>query len=252
MKNYKIYLIINNAKTTKNLYVGQTYKSIDTRFKEHIKDSLNPTRDHSKSALHKAIAKYGPENFSIQLIEENISEELIDQKEQYYISYYDSYKNGYNKTIGGQGVHGYKHTTKTKQTLSQRSIKTWDDLRNNPEKLKTRNSKIAEALTGISKSVEHRQKLSEIASTRIGEKNAFYGKHHSEKTKQLISQTNSVAIYAYDKQTNKFIKEFASATEAMSWLKTEGKTNNWNASMIIKCCKQLVKSAYGYIWKYKE
>ena len=252
MKTYKIYLITNNAKTTYNLYVGQTSKAIELRFREHINEALNPNRDRSHSLLHKAIAKYGPENFSIELIEDNIPEMLIDQKEQYYINYYDSYNNGYNETTGGQGIHGYKHTVETKEVLSQRSIKTWEDLRQDPEKLELRNSKISSALTGVPKSIEQKQKLSAFAASRTGDKNAFFGKHHSLETKMLISRVNSVAICAYDKQTNQLIKEFNSATEAMAWLKETGKTTNWNASMIIKCCKQLVKSAYGYIWRYKE
>ena len=49
-----------------------------------------------------AIRKYGKENFSVEVVC-NCSELELDRKEQEYIAYYDSYNNGYNLTLGGQG-----------------------------------------------------------------------------------------------------------------------------------------------------
>ena len=43
---------------------------------------------------------YGPENFSIEKIEET---ENLDEREIYWIQYYDSFNNGYNMTLGGKG-----------------------------------------------------------------------------------------------------------------------------------------------------
>lgn len=58
-------------------------------------------------AIHKAILKYGSENFTIEVLEtvsncENLGEKL-DMLEQYYINLYDTYHNGYNSTSGGRG-----------------------------------------------------------------------------------------------------------------------------------------------------
>lgn len=53
-------------------------------------------------AIHKAIAKYGKENFTLEVKEETEGD-LLNEREMYWIQYYDSYKNGYNSTIGGQG-----------------------------------------------------------------------------------------------------------------------------------------------------
>ena len=51
-------------------------------------------------AIHKAIAKYGKENFTLEVKEETEGD-LLNEREMYWIQYYDSYKNGYNSTIGG-------------------------------------------------------------------------------------------------------------------------------------------------------
>ena len=252
MTEYKIYLITNLAKTKNNLYVGQTKYLIEQRFNEHWYEAQHLTTKHYDTVLHKAMCKYGIENFKIELLEDNLTEDQVDAREIYYIELYDSFRHGYNMTKGGQGIHGYNHTDQTKLVLSKRSIAMWDDLRDDPEKLAIRNQKISVGLAGRKRSKETCAKISQFAAQRIGEKNAFYGKQHSVETKTKISQANSLAVVAYDKVTLTFVKEFTSAAEAMIWLVENNKANNLNASMLIKSCKNKVKSAYGYVWKYKS
>ena len=57
-------------------------------------------------ALYKAFRKYGVENFTFEEIEE-VENDLLDEREKYWISFYDSYYNGYNSTIGGRLVQLY-------------------------------------------------------------------------------------------------------------------------------------------------
>ena len=116
---YKISNTINNK-----LYIGQTVGSIEARFKRHINDAMSNNLD---THLARAIRKYGPDNFSITLVEEVENYECLNEREQYWISYYDSYKSGYNETIGGDGGNTY-------------SVKTNEELNN--IKLKIRNSKL--------------------------------------------------------------------------------------------------------------
>ena len=60
-------------------------------------------------AIHKAIQKYGKENFSVEVIEE-IDSKYLNDREQYWISYYNSYNNGYNLTRGGKtGIKPFKN-----------------------------------------------------------------------------------------------------------------------------------------------
>lgn len=95
-----IYKITNNVNS--KCYIGQTSKTIEDRWKEHIKTSQNEKREGYNYPLYKAFRKYGIENFSIDEIEECDISELND-REMYWIKYYDSYHNGYNQTLGGSG-----------------------------------------------------------------------------------------------------------------------------------------------------
>ena len=61
--------------------------------------------------FHNAIRKYGEDSFEISLLEEVEDWSLLDEKEQYYISKYNTYfPNGYNTTVGGGGVQRHNYT----------------------------------------------------------------------------------------------------------------------------------------------
>lgn len=90
---YKITNRVNNK-----VYIGQTRFTIEHRFKQHIK---NYTIEHRKQPLYLAFAKYGLDNFSVEQIEECPVEKL-DEREIFWIAKYDSFKKGYNATLGGQ------------------------------------------------------------------------------------------------------------------------------------------------------
>lgn len=49
------------------------------------------------------MSKYGVSNFYVELLEDNIEYENLDEREIYWIDKYNSYKNGYNSTPGGDG-----------------------------------------------------------------------------------------------------------------------------------------------------
>lgn len=66
-----------------------------------------------------AIQKYGWDNFSHKIIEENLTEDEANEFEAYYIEKFDSYNNGYNSTRGGGGVSGMHHSPETKKRMSE-------------------------------------------------------------------------------------------------------------------------------------
>ena len=78
-------------------YVGQTIDE-ECRFKRHIYDAINK-KDNSK--FHRALRKYGLDNWVYCVLEDNILRENLNLKEQEWIEYYDSYYSGYNLTTGG-------------------------------------------------------------------------------------------------------------------------------------------------------
>ena len=97
-----IYKIEN--KITHQVYIGQSI-DIMHRWKVHTYPSIynNPLSNGYNYKLYSAFREYGLENFNFSVIEE-CSYELLNEREKYWIKYYDSYMNGYNMTIGGQGV----------------------------------------------------------------------------------------------------------------------------------------------------
>lgn len=110
----RIYKICNTVND--KVYVGQTVQTLERRFGVHQYRARALMEDkyyHTK--LYNAMAKYGIENFYIELIEEveaNDDEtlsELLDSREIFWISEYDSYNNGYNTALGGHGKFKYDY-----------------------------------------------------------------------------------------------------------------------------------------------
>ena len=96
-----IYIIKN--KINDKVYIGQTTNTVQYRFNQHL---MNANFEYKTGHLYNAMRKYGKENFYVETIEE-ISNELLDEREIYWIAYYDSFQNGYNSTIGGEGDKKY-------------------------------------------------------------------------------------------------------------------------------------------------
>lgn len=91
---YKITNTINSKS-----YIGQTTQNVKERFYQHC--ATKCSKAVSNMAIHRAIKKYGKSNFTVEVIEEIDSANLND-RERYWIKYYNSYNNGYNSTKGGQ------------------------------------------------------------------------------------------------------------------------------------------------------
>lgn len=93
-----IYKIINDFNN--KIYVGQTTTSLEDRFARHCRDKTISNK--KEESIDYLIQTIGKEHFQIVEIEKvNIME--LDSRESYWISYYDSYHTGYNRTLGGQG-----------------------------------------------------------------------------------------------------------------------------------------------------
>ena len=94
---YKITNLVNNK-----IYIGKTTFTIESRWNRHCYEVY---RNRLQYSLYKAMRKYGIENFTIVKIEE-VPDDLLNEREKYWIEYYNSYITnglGYNETLGGEG-----------------------------------------------------------------------------------------------------------------------------------------------------
>ena len=92
---YKITNLINGK-----VYIGQA-SDIYTRWTNHKNASLRKDKKEYKYPLYRAFRKYGIENFKFEIIEE-CSEEELNEKEIYYIDFYNTFircenSNAYNQ-----------------------------------------------------------------------------------------------------------------------------------------------------------
>lgn len=138
---YKITNLINDK-----IYVGKT-DNIKTRWSKH-KTAAKLKNPHEYLYIHRAMNKYGFENFTIEQIGEYETEKEAFDAEIFFIKEWNCRDRaiGYNLTNGGEGSSGFKHSNKSKKKMS------------------------------VSKK-----------GTQVGEKNPFYGKTHSEEYKKQAS-----------------------------------------------------------------
>lgn len=118
----KTYIVYKFTSPSGRSYIGITSKGIEHRLNKHLIDAkLNSYN----SVFHKAIKKYGIDAFTLDIIVENVPHYFISAFEKYWINYYDTYNNGYNSTLGGEGMAGFypSKETREKQAAAKRGKK---------------------------------------------------------------------------------------------------------------------------------
>lgn len=114
---------------------GKSYIGITNNLRRRIAEHKRLSKTLNK-AFYNAINKYGFDNFTFEILEEyNIKErnkllDKLNEMEMYYISKFDTFKNGYNSTLGGDGTKGMcgelnpfynkKHTQESKNKMSEK------------------------------------------------------------------------------------------------------------------------------------
>lgn len=161
LEDGKIYLYFNRKKYEiegiAKYYVGQTRFSLEQRAGANgIRYTKDNDKNPSYSKFANAIRKWGWNAFEGKILVDGIKNQFqLNCLEQYYIGLYDSYNNGYNCTLGGDGVTGATHVGMYGKVFTE----------------------------------EHRRKLSEShKGLQAGEKHPMYNKHHTEEAKQKIRE----------------------------------------------------------------
>ena len=246
---YSVYLITNKINNKK--YVGITKKGVENRVKQHF--NIKPSK-RGLTRLKRAIVKYGVSNFVYETLETDIPDDKAEERERYYIAFYNSYKKGYNCTIGGGGTVGYVFTDEVKQKMS----KSWCY-----EKIITpeRNQKLSESLKGRKFTEEHKQNMSKSAKAYYkNHDNPFKNHKHTLESKKRMSESSlKYCVEMYDRNGDELLKVFNSINEACTWIKeTQNRTCKFGtihhriSEFIRGKRSDGSKSIYGYIWKYRE
>jgi len=129
-------------------YIGVTTRDYMLRWGEHVAGTKS-----TRGILWRAIRKHDPENFTVDLICESWSWEDLCVVEKCLIRQHGTMSpNGYNLTIGGEGVVGYNRTPED----IERSAAKHRGIKRSPELV----AMVAARLRGVPKTPIHRQKIS--------------------------------------------------------------------------------------------
>lgn len=243
-------------------YVGKT-ENLGKRLREHINQKSNTHRFKWINSLKKE----GLEP-SIEILDEVDSTEWKFW-ERFYIGLFKSWCiNLVNATNGGDGIDGFKHSIESRMLMSEkqkgRIVK--------PEtRLKISNSMKGRIPANAHKLVEYsrnrvwkQSSLEKLSLASMGNKNML-GKHHSQKTKDIISKTHKgqklspervnkmrdhiinyrkkpVLQYSLD---GDFIKRWDGPIYIQRAL-------GFASSLIVSCCNGKQKKSKGFIWKYEK
>lgn len=138
---YKYTNLING----KN-YIGQTTSTLERRDKKHLQQIGDNTY------FHRALKKYGRENFSLVILENDIPENLLDTRECFWIEQFDSYylhEKGYNMTKGGKwGTSNQKVFGKEVEEIKMQILTTKKTFQELSEEYKISLSCISDINTG--------------------------------------------------------------------------------------------------------
>ena len=125
---------------------GKKYIGFTSSEANYTKRMSNYRRASENRHIHHAIRKYGWNAFMMYQIYGSKDVEHAKEMEKFFISYYDTFHNGYNTTLGGEGVSGIKFSDQERKNRKARMT---------------------------------------------GSRNPFYGRKHSEETKQILKIKSS-------------------------------------------------------------
>lgn len=208
-----IYLVTNLVNDKK--YIGQTTLTAQERWNTHISAALNHYDDFY---FHRAIVKYGIENFKLTILEQCPDCEL-DTREQYYIEKYETfyiYNKGYNLTRGGSG------TTKVN---SEKILQMWNEGQSAIE--------IARYFGFYIRTVTDVLKRNAISQKEIYSRSMKYGARFRYKK-----------IFQYN-----LLGELINVYNDLNEM---SKITGYRKDYISAACRHTYPSANGYLWLYED
>lgn len=191
------------------MYIGQTIRTLEVRMAEHAR--------HSKSPFDKAIQKYGLENFEVEVIDTADTIEELNQKEIYWIKYYNTYEgDGYNSCLGGENTTGFHHREESKAKMSEAKRRMYNGA-DNPF---------------------YSKRHSEETCRRFSEQRK--GRKLTEEWKQHISEGSIAKVKVRNIETGEIFNSIREAAEKYNILPTH----------ITRVCRGRRNKTGGYHWEY--
>lgn len=140
----RTYVVYKYTSPSGKHYVGKTYN-------EHMRKYYHnyDAKKGSMKPFHCAIRKYGIENFTYEVIVRNVPNYMVNAFEKYWINFYNAVENGYNCTIGGDGLQEPSQETRMKISNAGKGRRHTQEAKD----------KIGVAFKGKKLSEEHIEKL---------------------------------------------------------------------------------------------
>lgn len=216
---YKITNKINNK-----IYIGQT-ENLKRRWRVHIRTSNKPNSKNFQ-LLHKAIHKYGKENFLFEEIDNFQNYKDVLTAEIKWIKYYKSNVSeyGYNLTNGGEGHSGFKHSLIAREKIRQKAL----------------GRKASQATKDL------------MSKQRSGHKNGMFGKCHSKTSRKKIGNSRKLLKLGRGENNIK-CKLTEQQVKEIKLLLKEGKLQQKQIAVMFNVYASAIqKIASGKNWSYIE
>lgn len=224
-KEMKHYCVYKHTAPNGRVYIGITCNN-------PLKRWANGKGYKNNDYFMKSITKYGWENFTHEILYENLTEPEAKIKEIELIKKYKSNQRlyGFNISSGGESAAGIKMSEEQKELIRQGNLGKIIS--------KETRLKLSKASKNTWQNPNFIQYMREI---NLGKNNPQYGKKRTDKeklargAKPVIQKTREGEIIA----------EFISLHDA------ENKTG-LKRTGISECCKGNFKQYKGFIWEYKS
>lgn len=246
-----MYSLYKHTTPNGKIYIGITSQKPEDRWREG--------KGYYNTLFYRAIKKYGWDNISHEILQTGLTKNEAEQKEIELIKAYKSNNRefGYNIENGGncKGTHSEETKRKISQSNKGRvfSEETKRKMRENHANVSGKNNpnykKVFTPEERRALSIAHKGK-------QCGENNPMYGKHHSDKSKMMMSlklkgkrmsglnhKAKRIAMYDSDGKKIEVFESIADAERKLQLPRGSG-------GHISACAKGKLRSAYGYKWEY--
>lgn len=195
MRSVFIYEIV--CKVNNKRYIGQTYNL--TQRKNYHKRQLH-NNEHTNPWLQKDYNNYGLSQFEFNIIEKVENKDIAIKRETYWMNYYNGVDsdNIYNVKGNGRGQDNIDYVRRKTD-----AIKTHDNFKNHNHTIESRVKTSRSLKESYAKGLHRKTNIG-----KFGIENAFYGKHHTEKTKKYLSNLRSKMRKYSEDQINTWIYDF--------------------------------------------